>query len=289
MFSHRRLLTTRLLLLTLASVLLMLADHRLQNLEGVRAGLSVFVYPIQWLVNLPVSAGQWLTESFASRQTLLEENTSLRAQHLLLKARMQKYLALEAENFRLRELIESSFRFRIGERMLIAELLAVANDPFSQQVIINKGTRHGVYIGQPVLDADGVLGQIIHAGPLSSTVMLISDPSHAVPVQVNRNGVRSVAVGTGSTHLLSLAHLPNNTDIKTGDLLVTSGLGGHFPAGYPVGVVLDVEQDPGRAFAQVNVKPSAQLDRSREVLLVWPSKKEVTPSEPAPPDPLPPT
>jgi rod shape-determining protein MreC len=270
--------------LAVAAVALMLADHRLPQIEMVRAGLSVAVYPIQWLVNLPVSAGEWLTESLASRQSLLEENASLQAQYLLLKARTQKYLALEAENMRLRELLDSSFRFRVGERMLIAELLAVASDPFSQQIVIDKGTRHGVFIGQPVLDADGVMGQVVHTGPLSSRVMLLSDPNHALPVQVNRNGLRAIAVGTGSGHLLEIIDLPTNADIHAGDLLVTSGLGGRFPPGYPVGTVLSVDPSPGQPFAQVRVQPSAHLDRSREVLLVWPSDQEASDKLTAHPD-----
>jgi rod shape-determining protein MreC len=274
LFSHRPLITVRLLALAMASISLMLADHRLTQVEMVRAGLSVAVYPVEWLVNLPVTAGDWLTESLASRQTLLEQNASLQAQYLLLKARTQKYLALEAENMRLRELLDSSFRFRVGDRMLIAELLAVASDPFSQQIVVDKGTRHGVFIGQPVLDADGVMGQVVHAGPLSSRVMLVSDPNHALPVQVNRNGLRAIAVGTGSGNLLELIDLPNNADLHPGDLLVTSGLGGRFPAGYPVGTVLSVNAGTGKPFAQVQVEPTAHLDRSREVLLVWPSSPE---------------
>jgi rod shape-determining protein MreC len=257
-----------------ACVALMWADHRLSQLEMVRAGLSVVVYPIQWLVNLPVNAGEWLSESLAARQTLLEENASLQAQYLLLKGRLQKYLALESENMRLRELLESSFRFRVGERMLIAELLAVATEPYSQQIVIDKGMRQGVFIGQPVLDADGVMGQVVHAGPFSSRVMLVSDPNHAIPVQVNRNGMRTIAVGTGSGNLLEILHLPNNADLRPGDLLTTSGLGGRFPAGYPVGTVLSVKPSPGQPFAKVEVLPSAHLDRSREVLLVWPSAQE---------------
>jgi rod shape-determining protein MreC len=258
---------------------LVLADHRFHNLETVRAGLSIAVYPLQWVVNLPVTTGQWLTETLASRQKLLEENASLRAQHLLLKAQMERFSALEAENMRLRELLDSSFQFRIGERLLIAELSAVATDPFSQQVVINKGARDKVFVGQPVLDAEGVMGQVLHVAPLSSTVMLITDPNHALPVQVNRNGLRSIAVGTGRANQLELAYLPNNADIRVGDQLVTSGLGGRFPYGYPVGTVIRVEQDPRQPFAKVIAQPNARLDRNREVLLVWASSQGATPED----------
>jgi rod shape-determining protein MreC len=261
----------------------MLADYRLHNLEVVRAGLSIAVYPLQWLVNLPVTTGQWLTETLASRQNLLEENASLRAQHLLLKAQMERFSALEAENVRLRELLGSSFRFRVGERLLIAELSAAATNPFSQQVVINKGSRYGAFVGQPVLDAEGVMGQVLHVTPLSATVMLITDPNHALPVQVNRSGLRAIAVGTGRANQLELAYLPNNADIRVGDRLVTSGLGGRFPYGYPVGTVVQVEHDPRQPFARVIAEPSARLDRNREVLLVWVSRQGAMAGEDAEP------
>jgi rod shape-determining protein MreC len=263
----------------LAATLLMLADHGWHRLEGLRSSLSMVVYPLQWLVDLPATTAQWLTENLASRQTLLEENASLRAQYLLLKARLAKFAAMEAENMRLRELLESSFRFKVGEHLLIAEVSAVATDPYSQQVVVDKGTYDGIFVGQPVLDAEGVMGQVTHVAPLSSIVMLVTDPSHALPVQVNRNGLRSIAVGTGSGNLLELMYLPKNSDVRVGDMLVTSGLGGRFPPGYPVATVARVEQDPRLPFEKVVARPNAQLDRSREVLLVWPSNQEVTPEQ----------
>jgi len=269
LFNHRPLSGARLVLFVLASLALMLADHRLHKLEVMRAGLSLAVYPLQTLINLPINAGTWLSENLASRQRLLDENASLKAQQLLLKAQMERFSALEAENVRLRELLGSSFRIQAGERMVIAELSAVATDPFSQQLVINRGSRDGVFLGQPVLDSEGVMGQVIHLTPVSSTVMLITDPNHALPVQVNRNSLRAIAIGTGSLHYIELAHLPNNADVRVGDVLVTSGLGGRFPVGYPVGTVVKVEQDPRQPFAKVIAQPSARLDRSREVLLVW--------------------
>lgn len=255
------------LALVLASILLMTIDHRQHHLETLRGALSIVVYPIQFLINLPTTTRSWLQETFATRRGLQEENARLHAQHLLLQARLQKFEALEAENLRLRELLDSSFK--VGERVLIAELMSVDLDPYRHQVMLNKGARHAVYVGQPLLDAYGVMGQILHVTPFTATAMLITDPAHATPVQVNRNGLRSIAVGTGSLQELRLPHIPNSADIRVGDLLITSGLGGRFPPGYPVASVVTVTVDPGHAFAQVVARPLSHLDRSREVLLVW--------------------
>lgn len=267
----------------LASVILMTMDHRQNHLDGLRAGLSVALYPIQFIIDLPTTAGSWLQETFATRRTLQEENARLHAQHLLLEARLQKHEALEAENLRLRELLESSFK--AGDRVLIAELLSVDLDPYQHKVLLNKGERHSVYVGQPLLDAHGVMGQIVEITPLTATAMLITDPAHALPVQVNRNGLRSIVVGTGSLAELSLPHIPNNADIRTGDLLVTSGLGGRFPPGYPVAEITDVTLDPGQNFAKVSARPLSHLDRSREVLLVWPPEPQPPPATSAAPAP----
>ncbi len=246
----------------------MTIDHRQHHVETVRSALSVVVYPFQYLVNLPVEMGQWVVNSLVTRESLLKENARLREEHLLLSSKLQKFAALEVENQRLNELLESSFK--VGERVLVAELLAVELERFQRQIVINKGSREGAFNGQPVVDAAGIMGQIVHVGPFSSTVMLITDASHAIPVQVNRNGLRAVAIGTGATNNLELEYIPNNADIRVGDLIVSSGLGSRFPPGYPVGQVTRVAIDPGEPFAKVTAIPSAKLDRSREVLLVWP-------------------
>ncbi len=245
----------------------MAVDHRQQRLEQVRSALSVLVYPIQYAVNLPVDLARWTSETLRSRAQLEQENTTLRAQMQALLAQHQRLAALEAENIRLRELLDSTFR--LGDQYLVAELLAVDLDPYRHQVLIDKGALAGVYLGQSVVDAMGVSGQIVHAGPLSATVMLITDPAHAIPVQVNRNGLRAIAMGTGSIDQLNIPFLPNNADIRADDLLVSSGLGGRFPRGYPVARVSEVQVVPGEPFATVIAKPVADLDRSREVLLIW--------------------
>lgn len=264
----------RLLGLVMLSILLMTLDHREHHLDSVRAALSVLVYPLQLTVDLPRLTGQWFRESLATRRELQEENASLRTQHLVLNAQLQKLEALEAENRRLRALLDSSFQ--VGKRpMLIAALLAVDMDPYRHQIQINKGSLDRLFEGQPLLDSQGVMGQLIHVGPFTSTAMLITDPSHAIPVQVNRNGLRTIALGTGSIDRLDLPHIPNNADIRVGDLIITSGLGGRFPPGYPVADVTVVEQDAGQTFSHVIARPRAQLDNSREVLLVWPAEPEM--------------
>ncbi len=258
----------RIVAFILASLIMMTVDHRQGHLEKVRSALSVFVYPLQYVANLPITVTNWASEVLTTRARLMEENAWLRDEQLVLSSKIQKFEILEAENERLREMLQSSER--LGERVLIAELLAIDLQPFRHQIVINKGQREGVYDGQPIVDANGVMGQIVHVGPFSSTVLLLTDPTHAIPVQINRNGLRSVAVGTGQSHILQLEHLSNNVDIREGDLMVSSGLGSRFPSGYPVGVVHNISRVPGEPFAKVTIIPSAQLEKSREVLLVWP-------------------
>jgi rod shape-determining protein MreC len=219
---------------------------------------------------MPVHGGRMLMESITTRHDMMADNERLRAQNLLLKTRLQKFAALESENMRLRELLESSME--VGERALVADLLGVETEPSSRQVVLNKGTRHGVYLGQPVVDSDGVTGQITHVGPFTATAMLITNPKHALPVQVNRNGVRAIATGADGD-ALSLSFVPTNADIRVGDLIISSGLGGRFPAGYPVGEVKQVVRTPGVPFAKVVVMPSARLARTQQVLLLWPEEK----------------
>jgi len=247
----------------------MTVDHRQGHLESVRSALSVIIYPVQYLVDVPAKMTGWATESLVTHQLLLEKNERMQEEQLLLNSRLQKFNVLEAENQRLRKLLESSFK--LSERVIIAELLAVDLQPFRHTIVINKGIREGVFDGQPIVDSNGVMGQIIHVGPFSSTVLLITDPTHALPVQVDRNGLRAIAVGTGQSQRLQLEHLPNNADIQKGDLIVSSGLGGRFPAGYPVGTISEIVLDPAESFAKVTVVPSAKLEQSREVLLVWPN------------------
>lgn len=251
----------------LASLILMTVDQRFQRLEGLRATLSTLITPIHYLVDIPPSIGRWMDVEFAERKRLIAENEELKDKQLLLEVRQQKLSALEAENQRLRELLESAFK--VGERVLVAELLSVDLDPYKHQLLINKGENDGVYPGQPVVDANGIVGQTVHVSANTSTIILISDLSHAIPVQVNRSGLRTIAIGTGDLRKLDLPYLPNNADIREGDLLITSGLGGQFPPDYPVARISMAQTQPGEAFAEIVAEPTAALDRSRELLLVW--------------------
>jgi len=259
----------RLFLLAVLSISLMILDHRQGHLDRIRDVLSYAVYPVRAAVDLPFSISSWLGRNLRERAALIDENEQLHREQLENSARLQRLAALESENKRLRELMQSSAR--VENRVLVAEIMAVDLDPYRQKIIINKGERDEVFTGQALLDASGIVGQVTRTDSLSAEALLISDASHALPVEVNRNGLRSIAVGTGDISSLSLPFLPNNADIRAGDLLVSSGLGGTFPRGYPVAVVQSVARDLGEPFARVLAQPSAALGSIREVLLVFQS------------------
>ncbi|MCW9047918.1 MAG: rod shape-determining protein MreC [Gammaproteobacteria bacterium] len=260
--------TLRTILLVIASVVVMVADHRWQALETVRDAIeSYVVYPLRYTINLPSQLVDWGDKSLSSRQQLLDDNRKLQEQQLRAQVSLQKLSVLENENDRLRKML--SAQPKVGELVLVAEILAIDLDPYKQQVILNKGRNKEVYIGQPIIDAWGVMGQVVHLGLFSSTALLISDPSHAIPVQVSRSGLRSTAFGTGNSQLLELRYIPHNADLEIGDVITTSGLGGRFPPNYPVGRITSIERAAGESFATVLAEPVAHLDRSREVLLVW--------------------
>ena len=249
-----------------ASIVLMSVDHRANHLESTRGLLSTMLYPLQLAIHLPIRTGEWLSEQLSMRRTILAENAQLREERLRIRTRLEKLGALEAENRRLRKLLGSSER--VTERVLVAELISVDMDPFSRRIVLNKGAQDGVSPGQALIGTNGVMGQIIHVGPFTSNALLITDPSHALPVQIHRNGLRSVALGTGPLNLLKLSYIPNNADVRVDDRIVTSGLGSRFLSGYPVGKVVEIRRDQGQPFAEVYVEPSAMLERTREVLLV---------------------
>ena len=265
----------RFLLLAIVCIALMLLDRRDQHLVRVRQALDVVVYPVRVLVDLPFSTWANMSDTFAARDTLIAENQRFRSERLEREGRLQRLDALEAENARLRELLDSTAR--VGSRALVAEILSVDPDPYRKRFVLNRGLVDGVYVSQALIDAQGVVGQVMRVGPLTSEAVLITDADHAVPVSVNRNGVRTIAYGTGDSGRLRLPHLTNNADVVVGDLLISSGLGGVFPAGYPVGRVLDVQRRTDQAFAEIVAEPVSALDREREVLLVWDSADEVPP------------
>ncbi|MEE4164343.1 MAG: rod shape-determining protein MreC [Woeseiaceae bacterium] len=260
----------QLFILCIIAFTLMVLDHRNEYLTGVRKTLSVLLYPVELLVSAPANLRRSVSETFMSRSELLAENQRLKAEALARSARLQKLAALQAENARLRALLDSTSR--VTEDLLIAEIVAVDMNPFRNMIVINKGSNDGIFVGQPLIDADGVVGQITRDRIFSAEAMLVTDVDHALPVEIARNRLRTIAVGTGELDRLSLPFLPRNADVAEGDLLVTSGLGGKFPAGYPVGVVRTVQSTTGQPFLEVTAQPAAALNRIREVLLIKPGE-----------------
>ncbi|MFI3155503.1 MAG: rod shape-determining protein MreC [Methylococcaceae bacterium] len=274
-------INTRLLVAIIASVALLITEHTSHRLDSLRATLSVLVDPLKYLVDLPTVLIAQTADSVRSYTALKKENIRLREEQFIDKTRLLKFDSLEKENIRLRALLENSFK--LGEQLLIAELLSINTAPYENIVVVNKGTRFGVHPQQPVLDANGVVGQVFRALPFSSEIMLITDPNHAIPVQVNRNGLLTIAVGSGQLNRLNLPFLPNNADIRPGDLLITSGLGGTFPSGYPVAVVDDFTPMTNKPFVNITATPKAMLDRNRELLIVWSDSSPVSLSTPPTP------
>jgi rod shape-determining protein MreC len=250
-----------------ASVALMVYDHQAGHLQRMHAALSTFVYPVQWFVNAPYAVSDWARTKLATHQTLIEENTALKQQLQDAQVQLQQLASVDQENARLRDLMQASTR--VSGRISAAELLAADLDPFRHQVVVNKGSQDGVYEGQTVLDSGGIVGQITRVELLTSEVTLISDPSQAIQVEINRTGLRTLAVGTADVDQLSLPYLTNNADVKPGDLLVSSGLGGHYPPGYPVGMITKFERSPAEPFAAVVARTAADLSHGRQVLLYW--------------------
>ncbi len=259
----------RLVFFALLSVGLMMLDHNGRHLDTIRAGLNLALYPIQAVAAIPARTGAWLTELFRSDRALREEHEALRTEYPQLLARLQKYEAIEADNAQLRKLLSASAR--VSERALAAELLEVGSEPYTRKLLIAKGSQHGVFLGQPVIDAFGIMGQITEVNLYTSRITLITDPSHAIPVQVNRGGLRAMVFGTGRD-MVAVRYLTALADIQEGDLLVSSGIGGGFPAGYPVARVFSIGSDPNEAFLEIEAKPVAQLNHNKEVLLIWPGE-----------------
>jgi len=264
---------TRFVLLALLSVSLMLLDARGHHLQKIRAGLTVLFVPIQMVAAIPVRVGGMVIDFFRGDESLRAEVERLRSEHPILLARLQKYEAIEAENAHLRQLLGTSAL--VADRAVAAELLEVASEPYRHALIIAKGAKDGLYLGQPVIDTYGIRGQVSEVGILQSTAILITDPSHAIPVQVNRNGLRAIAFGTGTADLVSIRYLTASADIKEGDLLVSSGIGGGFPFGYPVAKVAKIVNDPNESFLDISATPVARLSHNKEVLLIWPVKSSM--------------
>ena len=273
----------RCVLYCLLALALIIVDKRFDHLGKIRRMLSVVAYPVQIAVASPFEGWHWFRDSVTTRDALRADKTMLEAELRVAQFRLQRYEALEAETVRLRALRDSTAG--VTERFVVGDIMNVDLDAFRERVLVDKGASDGIYVGQAVLDSGGVFGQVARVGQLTSEVILVSDPAHAIPVQINRNGLRTVAVGTGDINRLKLPYLPTSADVVAGDLLVTSGLGGGFPAGYPVGTIAEVKRDPAQSLADIDVKPAAALDRSKELLFVWlkPQAAELQP----PPKPTP--
>lgn len=245
----------------------MVMDKRIESFVQIRSALTLPLAPLQYLMSWPIKVIDTLKSGMSSHEELIHENLRLKTDQLLLHSQLQRLLAIESENNYLKSLLKSSRQ--VKGKTLIAELLAVDSEPFVHQVVLDKGSRHGVYVGQPVLDANGVMGQVTQIGPLTSRVLLINDPHSGIAVQCARNGMRAVSVGDSYSGKMKLMYVPKTADIREGDIFITSGLGDHYPEGYPVGKVLSVGRDPTQQFTTIILQPSAHLESSRQVLLVW--------------------
>lgn len=260
------------MLLSLAGIV---SDARFHLFDGMRLYINTFASPLLHLASVPRDVVEEASLQLSSRSQLLKDNQQLQQQLFLLRSDLLRMAELSQENRRLRELLGSPVTQ--DSRKLVARILSVDSDPFVYQVVIDKGVEHHVYEGQPVVNDQGVIGQVVSVGKTSSRVLLITDISHALPVRVLRNDLRAIASGTGNINELTLKNLPRNVDIKDGDILVTSGMGGHFPEGYPVAKVTRFANEEQSPFAEIKAEPLATLDRLRYVLLLWQDAKSMGP------------
>jgi rod shape-determining protein MreC len=274
----------RFTLYAILSIVLMYYDRHGQVVHRIRYALQAVVYPVQVAVGSPSVAWHWLTASLQSRDALRAENAQLAAQVRELELKSMRQDALVQENAQLRELRASLPP--LIKHWQLAEVIDVETDPLRQDIVINKGARDGVHMNQAVVDGHGILGEVERVGPWSAEVILVTDPEGAIPVQVLRNGLRTIAVGSGSDQALLLPYLSSNPDIRNGDLLVSSGLGGVYPQGFPVARVSGVGRQGSQMPAQVRAEPLADVERDREVMLLQFSADH--PAAPAPTPPLPP-
>jgi rod shape-determining protein MreC len=256
----------RALVLAALAVALLVFAERSPALQGARQWVADALQPVYWIADIPSRvADVW--HRYVDRGDVYVENRELREKQLIIEAQLQKMAALEAENERLRGLLSSAVSLK--QRVLVAEILTVSQDPYRHQIVLNKGSADGVYRGQALVDAYGIMGQVIEVNPHSCVALLITDPNHGIPVEINRTGLQTIALGRGDGFGLSLPYLPGNADVKVGDLLVSSGLGGRFPAGYPVGEIHELRHNSGESFMEAIAYPSAHINQGRQALLVW--------------------
>lgn len=275
----------RLLVYVALGVALMVSDHRGGLLARLRQSVATTAEPAWWLASLPGRLAGSGRTAFTNQAQLQHDNVALRQQLLLAQARIQRLQALADENDRLRGLLGGTRGYRLAVQL--ADVLEIDLDPERQRIVLDIGASQGVRVGQVVLDAGGVLGQVIEVTPSHTTALLVTDPDHALPVQVVRSGLRLIAYGTGRSDRLTVPNIPQSGDLKVGDELVTSGIGGRYPAGFPVGRVAALQPDPNHAFVAATVTPAARLDRSGSVLLVWSLPDDGAPDGPPAPTDLP--
>jgi rod shape-determining protein MreC len=257
------------LFLSFVSAVCIYLNHHDINFQTIRSPLSRLSLFIQYTADFPIKFVYRVIDVWSTKEKLLEENAMLRARLFLLQARLQKQYVVEEKNAELKALLKSNEAVHNKSRVLISELLAVATDRLDKQIILNKGEKAGVFVGQPVLDAFGVVGQVVQVDSLTSRILLLSDRQSAIPVQIKRNGIRAIATGYGVTNRLKLKNMTNTSDVKVGDELIASGLGERYPFGYPVGTIESINRNTGNLFADISVTVAAHLDRSRLFLLIW--------------------
>ena len=258
----------------------MFADSRFGYLDKVRYGLGYATTPIYWVADIPTRVSFWIDDVFVSRTDLLEENEQLQEDLLVAQRELQLLESLASENSRLRALTEATGG--IDGEVLPAEIINVSPDLYSQRVLINKGQSDGVFIGQPLLDANGLMGQVVEVLPFTSWALLITDPQHVTPVEINRNGERALARGSRAmANELELQFVTQTQDMQAGDRLVSSGMGQVYPKNYPVAEIISFYADPGLDFATVRARPLAEMASTRHVMLVFQSEESL-PIEPRP-------
>ncbi len=265
-------LQLRLFLAVIASFSLIVFDSKFDSFANVRVYLNTAVSPLIYAADIPGEMLKGVSNNVVSRRDLKKQVAEQRDKLFVQQVQLLEFKHLKEENNRLRALLNSPVHS--DQRKLVAEIMTVNSDPFSLQVVINKGANDGIYIGQPVLNEQGVVGQIVDVSLTYSRVLLISDISHGIPVRVQRNDIRAIANGSGELNSLNLPYVPHSTDIQAGDVLVTSGLGGVFPEGYPVASVTEFTYQIGQPYAQVEAKPVVSLERIRYVLLIWDDNAE---------------
>jgi rod shape-determining protein MreC len=259
----------------------MYSDDRAGYFAQARSTVAWCLYPLQRVIAFPQDIGD-LFEHFQTREALLAENRELKHYNIEMAANLSRLESLEAETNRIRELLSAATT--LGQKVRITEILSIAQDPYKQQIVINKGAEDGVYRGQALVDAHGVMGQIVEVAPKTSTALLITDANHGIPVELVRTQLQTIALGRGDGQSLSLPFLSGNADIKVGDQIVTSGLGGRFPSGYPVGEIYELHHSPGEHFAEALAYPTAKINQGRQALLIWGEHPEGTLPAPMAPE-----